>query len=179
MEVITVSNGSNKYPGDFTNKEIEIITKYAKGRIINLFSGSSTIGNFRIDFSHPNATENDDVFNWLEGLDGGFKIYYQQSVIIDAPYNKRFGDKYNALNQFQTLNNSLEQFIIFANSKKTTLLFDLIRNKIDPNIIILKSWNYYVLPGYTLKKGYICYAGGYRKATFLLILEKRAMEAER
>ena len=176
MDVITVSNGSNKYPGDFTNKEILIIKKYAKGRIINLFSGSSTIGDFRIDFAHSNATENSDVFDWLENLGIGFKIYHQQSVIIDAPYNKRFADKYNALNQFQTLDNSLEQFIIFANSKKTTLLFELIRKKIDPNIIILKSWNYYILPDYTLKKGYICYAGGYRKSTFLLILEKRAME---
>ena len=41
-----------------------------------------------------------------------------------------------------------------------------------PEIIILKSWNYYLPKGYNLKKVYLCYPGGYRKSTILLILKR-------
>ena len=65
-----------------------------------------------------------------------------------------------------------EQFLIFANAKKTTKLFELIKEKLNPERIILKSWNYYVPEGYELKKAYLCYAGGYRKPTILLIMDR-------
>ena len=167
MEIITVSNGDNKYPGNFTPKEIKIIKKYSKGsRITNLFSGISIIGDNRVDFSNPKANIKCDVFEWLELLSNGYKNYYKQTVIIDAPYNQRFADKY------QKIGNTPKQFIIFANAKDTTKLFNLISKKINPRIIILKSWNYYVPKGYKLEKGYLCYPGGYRKSTLLLILRK-------
>jgi len=44
-----------------------------------------------------------------------------------------------------------------------------ISNILKPNRIILKSWNYYIPKGYILNKGFLCYAGGYRKSTILLI----------
>jgi len=166
IELIKVSNGNNEYPGNFTPKEIKIIKKNVKGRIINLFSGNSKLGHFRIDFSHNNATHKNDVFKWLELLTLSFKNYFLQTVIIDAPYNQRFGDKY------QKIGNTPKQFIIFANAKKTTKLFQLIKEKINPQTIIIKSWNYYVPKGYRLEKGYLCYPGGYRKSTLLLILKK-------
>ena len=150
------------------SSKIKIIHKYSKGsRITNLFSGSSDIGLNRVDYSNPNANCNTDVFKWLEYLSNGYKNYYKQTVIIDAPYNKKFADKY------QMLGNTPKQFIIFANAIDTTKLFNLISEKINPNIIILKSWNYYIPKGYKLKKGFLCYAGGFRKPTILLILERR------
>ena len=167
MELIKVGNGSSDYPGNFTKKEIQIIKKYAKGRIINLFSGSSKIGNFRIDYSNSNTTKNMDVFEWLESLYISFKNYNNQSVIIDAPYNQRFADKY------KKIGNTQKQFIIFANNKGTTKLFNLIKEKINPKIIIIKSWNYYCIAGYEVKKCYVCYPGGYRKSTFLIVMEKK------
>ncbi len=161
MQVINVANGSNQYPGDFTPEEKRIIMYNSKGNILNLFSGSSTIGNVRVDFSHSNATHKTDVFKFLkENQD------YYNTIIIDAPYNQRFAEKYREISQI-----SWEQFIIFADVKKTTKLWNYIK-KIEPEIIILKSWNYYCLKGYYIAKAFLCYPGGYRKSTILLIMRK-------
>ena len=93
------------------------------------------------------------------------------TIIIDAPYNEKFARKYSKYNGDHSFDK--EQFIIFANARKTTELFSYIYN-IDPKIIIIKSWNYYIPKGYTLKFGFLCYAGGYRKPTILEILEKNS-----
>ena len=170
LKIINVGNGTKDYPGNFTKKELKIIKYNSKGRIINLFSGNSKFGICRIDFSNINATKNIDVFLWLDSLSNGFKNYFQQTVIIDAPYNQKFADKY------QKIGNTKKQFIIFANTRDTTKLFELIKEKIDPIIIIIKSWNYYIPKGYQLKEGYLCYPGGYRKSTLLLILERGNMK---
>ena len=162
LKIINVSHGSNEYPGNFTPKEIKIIKYNAKGKVLNLFSGSSKIGNVRVDFSHENATHKEDVFDFLYYH---LQWDYYDTIIIDAPYNQKFGDKY------RKLGNTPKQFIIFANTIDTTRLFLRII-KAHPKIIIFKSWNYYIPKGYSLKKGYMCYPGGYRKSTLLLILEK-------
>lgn len=160
LEVITVNNGSNEYPGNFTSEEIEIIKNNTTGNILNLFSGKSDIGNIRIDYKFGVIKE--DVFEFLY-----YNTLHFDTIIIDAPYNQKFADTY------QKIGNTEKQFIIFANAKKTTLLWDYIK-KLKPEIIILKSWNYYIPKGYKLKKGYLCYAGGYRKPTLLLIMEREA-----
>ena len=130
-----------------------------KGRILHLFSGKSTLGNIRVDYRFGNIKS--DVFEYLEECSRVFK-----TIIIDPPYNQKFADKY------QEVGNTPKQFIIFANTEGTTRLFNLIREKINPDIIIMKSWNYYIPKGYKLKKGFLCYAGGYRKPTILLVLER-------
>ena len=161
MELIKVGNGSSDYPGNFTKKENNIILKNIKGRSLNIFSGNSKIGDIRIDFYNKHTTLNNDVFNYLKYC----KYKSFDTIIIDAPYNQRFADKY------QKIGNTPKQFIIFANAKKTTELFELVK-KISPQIIILKSWNYYCVAGYNIKKCYVCYPGGYRKSTFLIVMEK-------
>ena len=160
LEVITVGNGSNEYFGNFTRKEITIIKEYIIEYSLNLFSGKSLLGDVRVDYQFGNIKMN--VFEYLNTCKRSYK-----TVIIDAPYNKKLAIKY------QKLSNTPKQFIIFANTKDTTILFNLITEKIKPEIIILKSWNYYIPKGYRLKKGYLCYAGGFRKSTILLILERK------
>ncbi len=159
LEIINVGNGTKEYPGNFTKKEIQIIRYACKGRSLHLFSGKSSIGNIRVDFKYGNIKS--DVFEYLEQCSRDF-----DTVILDPPYNQKFGDKY------QKIGDTPKQFVIFANTKDTTRLWDLIREKINPEIIILKSWNYYIPKGYKLQKGYLCYAGGYRKPTILLIFKK-------
>ena len=159
IELIKVGNGNNEYPGNFTKKEKQIINHNKKGATLHLFSGKSTIGDVRVDFNYGIKK---DVFDFLKS---DLKLYNFKTIIIDAPYNQRFADKY------QKLGNTPKQFIIFANAKKTTELFNHII-KISPEIIILKSWNYYCLNGYKIKKCYICYPGGYRKSTFLIIMRR-------
>ena len=161
IEIINVGNGSNQYPGDFTKEENQIILRNCKGKVLHLFSGSSEIGDLRIDFTHKNATHKWDVFEFLEYNN----LQDFNTIIIDAPYNKRFADKY------QKIGNTPKQFIIFADTKRTTKLFYYI-NIINPEIIILKSWNYYCLKRYKIKSCYICYSGGFRKSTFLIIMKR-------
>jgi len=166
LKIINVDNGNNNYPGNFCKKEIEIIKKnILPGLSLNLFSGKSSLGNVRIDYSFGNFKMN--VFNYLNSLSSKNEIEYIdfKTVIIDFPYNDKFAKKY------QKIGNTPKQFIGFANTKDTTILFNhLIR--LEPKRIIIKSWNYYIVKGYKLKKGYLCYPGGYRKSTLLLIMDK-------
>jgi len=164
IKVINVSNGDSKYPGNFTPKELKIIKYNSKGRILNLFSGRSYFGNIRVDYACEEANIKSDVFSFLENTQQIFK-----TIIIDAPYNRKFADKY------QKLNNTPEQFIIFTHAERTTYFWSLIK-KLKPIRIILKSFNYYIPEGFILDKGYLCYAGGYRKPTLLLILSKGGEE---
>jgi len=165
LKIITVGNGSNKYPGNFTKKEKEIIEKNCIGKVLHLFSGNSKIGNMKVDYSNENDDWNSDVFQFLET----FRLDNYKTVIIDAPYNQKFADIYQNLDGLKR-----KQFIIFANTKDTTRLFNLIK-LFNPKRIIIKSWNYYIPKGYRLLKGFICYPCGYRKSTILLILEKIEM----
>ena len=87
-------------------------------------------------------------------------LYEYDSIIIDPPYNERYMKIY-AKNQEQK-----SDFVIFADTRRTTLLFDWIR-KIKPQQIIMKSFQFYRFAGYNVK-GFITYAGGYRKPIFLL-----------
>ena len=166
ITLLRVSNGDSKYPGNFTIEEEKIINNNIIRPCLHLFSGSSDIGGHRVDFSNPRANIHEDVFDFLREDLGPVR-----SIIIDAPYNKRFADEY------QKIGNTEEQFIIFANATKTTILFDRI-DRIDPEIIILKSWNYYCLKRYRIKKCYVCYAGGYRKPTFLIIMKRKQRRLE-
>ena len=161
LEIINVGNGNKNYPGNFTKKEITIIKKWCTGKILNLFSGKSEIGNVRIDFTYGNIIGN--VFDILNEYD----FYDFDTVIIDAPYNQKFGNKY------QKIGNTPKQFIIFASTKLTTELFNLIKNNINPDIIIIKSWNYYIPKDYYLEKGYLCYPGVFRKSTILENIKKK------
>ena len=165
VKIINVDNGNNNYPGNFANKEISIINENLIPNTLHLFSGKSDIGNIRVDFSYSNECNcTMDVFDYLNDMIN-IKDCNFNTIIIDAPYNQKFADKY------QKLGSTPEQFIIFANAKKTTQLFNSVI-EINPKRIILKSWNYYIVKGYKLKDCYICYAGGYRKPTFLIIMDK-------
>lgn len=157
--LLKVSNGTDEYPGNFTSKENKIIINDCKGKVLHLFSGKSDIGDVRVDYVFGNVKQN--VFDFLKKN----KEYFD-TIIIDAPYNQRFADKY------QKIGNTPKQFIIFADTRKTTEMFEYI-NEIDPDVIILKSWNYYCLKRYYIKDCYICYAGGYRKPTFLIVMWRR------
>lgn len=161
MKILKVGNGSNNYFGNFTTEEISIIKYNCLHPVLNLFSGKSNIGDIRIDYSCKEATHNLDVFEYLKKSNNHFK-----TVIIDAPYNQKFADKY------QELGKTPKQFIIFADVKGTNTLFKFIKENIKPIRIIIKSWNYYCPKEYSVKESYLCYAGGYRKSTILLILEK-------
>jgi hypothetical protein len=163
IEFHTVDNGG-RYPGSFTKFEYEMIQEMSFGNILHLFSGSSEFGHTRIDLAHSNATDNVDVFDFLkeESIKSKF-----DTVIMDPPYNKKFAEKYAALG-----NTDLKkQFVIFAQAKRTTEFFILLK-RINAKRYIMKSWNWYVPKGYKVFRCIVGYAGGYRKPTWLVILDK-------
>lgn len=166
MQLIKVGNGSPAYHGDFAKKEIELIQANIKGSCIHLFSGKSLIGNVRIDLSCDEATIKGDVFELLPDFIDHKASF--NTVIIDPPYNEKFAGKYDKLSSVKG-----KQFIIFASVEKTTKLFDMIA-QLNPQVIIIKSWHYYVPKTMLEEKSscYVCYAGGYRKPTFLMICRR-------
>lgn len=169
IEIINVGNGTKEYPGNFTKKEKEIINNAIIGFSLHLFSGKSNIGDVRVDFEYGNVKM--DVFEYLTTYDINSAEF--QTIILDAPYNAKFALKYDNLNP----NEDNEQFIIYAQSKKTTTLWNLIREH-NPKRIIQKSWNHYVPKGYHLNHSYVCYAGGFRRQTFLEIYDRDEEGAE-
>ena len=161
IELLYTSNGGNRkklYPGDFTKREIDLISKWVKGRSLHIFSGKSNIGDVRVDYSMTEATINMDVFEYLE-MAIKKKIWFK-TIILDPPYNARFAKKYQALGE------TAKQFIVFANARKTTVLFNLLR-ELAPTYIIMKSWNIYPFKEMEISEIRLCYAGGYRKPTIL------------
>lgn len=162
MAFANVDNGG-KYPGSFTKKETDWITKYSIGKILHLFSGSSTFGDVRVDLANPHATINTDVFTFLKENQTPYN-----TVIADPPYNFRFAEKYAKLANSDVA----KQFVIFAQAQKTTEFFNALI-QLKPDRIILKSWNWYVVKGYTVLYSVLCYAGGYRKPTIFLVLERK------
>ena len=70
------------YPGAFPPKVEERIRKIVASPCLHLFSGSSRIGDERVDLTNPNATVNQDVFVFIMGERRTWKW-----VLADPPYD--------------------------------------------------------------------------------------------
>jgi hypothetical protein len=75
------------YPGAFPPKVEEIIKRLVASPSLHLFSGTSRIGDVRIDLERPEATLNMDVFEFLKVNDQRWLW-----VIADPPYDVK--DRY-------------------------------------------------------------------------------------
>lgn len=71
----------NNYPGAFAVEVDRAIRQTIKGKVLHLYSGTSLIGDVRIDIKHPNATINCDVESFIQE-DGEMWDF----VILDPPY---------------------------------------------------------------------------------------------
>lgn len=89
FEVLGMGFNNTGYPGAFTKPVENIIKSHITGGVLHLFSGSSLIGDERVDIEHPNATLNCDVKEFI-------KNDYRQWdwCLLDPPYNiTRVGTK--------------------------------------------------------------------------------------
>lgn len=78
--------GYNKhgYVGAFPDNVEKDILSLVKNPCLHLFSGSSLIGDTRVDIAHENATNKCDVFDYLQT----FQIQKQwEWCLLDPPYN--------------------------------------------------------------------------------------------
>ncbi len=82
-DVLGFGTPEGTYPGQFTPTVIHLIKQRVEGcsKILHLFSGSSNIGHTRVDLTHPHATHNMDVFEFLSQ---NKEIW--DYVILDPPY---------------------------------------------------------------------------------------------
>ena len=82
FEVEAMGMGTNSgYTGAFTKPIDNLIRGLVSGRVLHLFSGSSMIGQERIDMSHHNATVNCDIRQFIENDDRDWDW-----VVLDPPY---------------------------------------------------------------------------------------------
>lgn len=160
-------NKKNPCFGGFHRKEEQLIRKYVKVPCLHLFSGSSLIGDMRVDWSHPHATHYGDLFEFLEQnleelLQRGFK-----TVIYDPPYSERQADKYG-----RRYNIPPEKRYWYTNLQpmnvKTRQLHKAIE-AIHPDIIITRGWRSqpWRLRGYQIIDELLVDWG--RKRTFTLL----------
>lgn len=72
---------TGEYPGAFPPEVDIVIRQLVGGRVLQLFSGSSLIGEERIDIEHPNATQNINVKDFIAGDDRAWDW-----IVLDPPY---------------------------------------------------------------------------------------------
>jgi len=83
IEVTGMGFNVMRYPGAFTPTVKEIIENTIYGKVLHLFSGSSKIGEERIDIEHINATKKIDVKDFLRKTDNRNWDW----ILLDPPYN--------------------------------------------------------------------------------------------
>jgi len=89
FEVMGMGFNDSSYPGAFTKPVEAIIKSHISGIVLHLFSGSSLIGDERIDIEHKNATVNCDVKEFIK-----VDERHWDWVVLDPPYNiTRVGTK--------------------------------------------------------------------------------------
>jgi len=65
FEVLGMGTNNSGYPGAFTPAIQKLISNLVSGKVLHLFSGSSLIGDERIDIEHPNATCHQDIKDFI------------------------------------------------------------------------------------------------------------------
>jgi len=70
------------YPGGFPSRVAKRIESIVQSPCLHLFSGSSRVGDERIDISHPNATINANVYDFIQTDPRMWKF-----VVLDPDYH--------------------------------------------------------------------------------------------
>lgn len=73
---------SGDYPGAFPPKVERTIRMIVESPCLHLFSGSSTIGDVRVDLEHPAANVHEDVYEFISKDERKWKF-----VVLDPDYN--------------------------------------------------------------------------------------------
>jgi hypothetical protein len=82
VEVCGLGINGTGYPGGFPNGVEKIILNTIYGRVLNLFSGVSKIGDVRVDLLRPEATDNCDVLDFIQVNEVVWDF-----VLADPPYS--------------------------------------------------------------------------------------------
>ena len=81
VEAIGMGTNNTGYPGAFPPAIQGLIQSQISGRVLHLFSGSSLIGNERVDIEHPNSTLKTDIRQFIDEDKRDWDW-----VVLDPPY---------------------------------------------------------------------------------------------
>ena len=103
FEVSGMGMNTSGYPGAFTSPVQKIIKEVLYGRVLHLYSGSSLIGNERIDLEHPNATRHYRVEEFIEQNEEDWDW-----VLLDPPYAIRSLKKLEGYGEKSSLSSNVK-----------------------------------------------------------------------
>lgn len=83
IEAIPMGVNNSGYTGAFTPMIERIIKQLLYGKVLHLYSGSSLIGDERVDIDHPHATINCTVEEYLSSVEDNKKWDW---ILLDPPY---------------------------------------------------------------------------------------------
>lgn len=157
FEVLGMGFNNSGYPGAFTKPVAQIINSHIAGAVLHLFSGSSLIGDERIDIQHPNATMNCDVKEFIKT-----DRRHWDWVILDPPYNiTRVGTKLKGYG----LSGCIASDVLFRRALK-----DYFQQYVD-NILWLDICTP-MIKGFVREKLWLLLPGGFHTVRVLSWLKK-------
>lgn len=160
-EALGMGFNNTGYPGAFTPTVESIIKAHIKGRVLHLFSGSSFIGDERIDIEHPNATKQMNVDDFVTTDD---RIW--DWVILDPPYQITRTDA--------KLNGYGIKGAVAANVNRRRKVTDYLRRHCD-NILWLDQCAP-VIKGFHREKLWLLLPGGFHTIRVLSWLKRNQKE---
>ena len=156
FEVLGMGMNTSGYPGAFTKPVQDIIKSVVSGSVLHLYSGSSFIGDERVDLEHPSATLNCRVEEFIENDKRGWDW-----CLLDPPY---------AITRRKKLDKYAETASLSADVIWRNLIKNYFRKYIG-NIL----WLDYCAPqitGFRRKKLWLLLPGGYHNVRVLSWLER-------
>jgi hypothetical protein len=157
FEVRPLGISKGEYPGQFTPEVEKIIKEWLiryPGKVLHLFSGSSKIGDVRVDFDNPNATINGSIEDYLRMTDKEIFDW----TILDPPYlvnSSELGNGYKISRPFSCSIPSRRLFEAWAvKHTKRIIYLDVCCPKFH---------------GFKREKVYFLLPGGYRNVRSLTI----------
>ena len=154
VECLGLGTSDGSYPGVWTNRLKRIVMKTIQSPTLHLFSGSSDVGDERIDYSHEKATIRDDVFHFIRNDKRTWKF-----VVIDPPYeleNPMKYDKPKAISSDVPLRRELSKWLM--NHAENIIWIDFC----SP-----------VFTGFRRKKTWIFFPGGFHRIRIMTLLERK------
>ena len=159
----------NDWIGGFSPLEINLINKYTKSSILHLFSGSSSIGEIRVDINPKSqATIIDDVFKYIQNNNEKFNTILLDPIYSSEHRVKFWREVYNEHNP-----ELFKKMYVFPyDTRRTKKLWDFFE-KMYPLRIIIKSLGFYTIPKYKLLQGFSIYLGAYKPNRCLAIYQAK------
>ena len=156
FEVLPMGVNDGKYAGSFTPTVKSIIKSVLYGKILHLYSGSSLIGDERVDLANPSATKNMRVEDFIQRDD---RIW--DWCLLDPPY---------AITQKNKLRDYEEVGSLSGNVNWRRQIKEYLRR--HTNNVLWLDFCAPTITGFRRKKLWLLLPGGFHTVRVLSWLEK-------